>query len=430
MKKWIFLALYIGGIMSAQDSIKEGAKLTSIEIRGVQVPFIFEQSKQLPVGSIEFIFVGGASDEQKDGLAALSSKILNEGTKQLGNVEFAKKLESKAISIYAGANLQTMSFEISYLKEFEDLSFEFFKDLLYNPNLTPNALNKVKMLTLNRLAREEDDFDSVASKNLYQILFKGTRMAIPLLGTKQSIESIELKDIEAFLKRNLVLSRLIVVAGGDVKEEALRQKIISTFSALPVGEGRQREYYKTSREVDSINVDKPTEQAFIYFGAPFDINNKEQNYIARVMSFILGGSGFGSRIMEEVRVKRGLAYSAYTRINLDGSADFMSGYLQTKLENKDEAIKVVKEVIRDFVDNGVNAQELSAAKAFLLGSEPLREETLSQRLNATFSNYFKGLPLNQHKKELELIRNLSLEELNAYIKAHREILDLSFSVVE
>ncbi|TLD96390.1 insulinase family protein [Helicobacter jaachi] len=416
--------------MSAQDSIKEGAKLTSIEIRGVQVPFIFEQSKQLPVGSIEFIFVGGASDEQKDGLAALSSKILNEGTKQLGNVEFAKKLESKAISIYAGANLQTMSFEISYLKEFEDLSFEFFKDLLYNPNLTPNALNKVKMLTLNRLAREEDDFDSVASKNLYQILFKGTRMAIPLLGTKQSIESIELKDIEAFLKRNLVLSRLIVVAGGDVKEEALRQKIISTFSALPVGEGRQREYYKTSREVDSINVDKPTEQAFIYFGAPFDINNKEQNYIARVMSFILGGSGFGSRIMEEVRVKRGLAYSAYTRINLDGSADFMSGYLQTKLENKDEAIKVVKEVIRDFVDNGVNAQELSAAKAFLLGSEPLREETLSQRLNATFSNYFKGLPLNQHKKELELIRNLSLEELNAYIKAHREILDLSFSVVE
>lgn len=416
--------------MSAQDSIKEGAKLTSIEIKGVQVPFIFEQSKQLPVGSIEFIFVGGASDEQKDGLAALSSKILNEGTKQLGNVEFAKKLESKAISIYAGANLQTMSFEISYLKEFEDLSFEFFKDLLYNPNLTPNALNKVKMLTLNRLAREEDDFDSVASKNLYQILFKGTRMAIPLLGTKQSIESIELKDIEAFLKRNLVLSRLIVVAGGDVKEEALRQKIISTFSALPVGEGRQREYYKTSREVDSINVDKPTEQAFIYFGAPFDITNKEQNYIARVMSFILGGSGFGSRIMEEVRVKRGLAYSAYTRINLDGSADFMSGYLQTKLENKDEAIKVVKEVIRDFVDNGVNAQELSAAKAFLLGSEPLREETLSQRLNATFSNYFKGLPLNQHKKELELIRNLSLEELNAYIKAHREILDLSFSVVE
>lgn len=416
--------------MSAQDSIKEGAKLTSIEIKGVQVPFIFEQSKQLPVGSIEFIFVGGASDEQKDGLAALSSKILNEGTKQLGNVEFAKKLESKAISIYAGANLQTVSFEISYLKEFEDLSFEFFTDLLYNPNLTPNALNKVKMLTLNRLAREEDDFDSVASKNLYQILFKGTRMAIPLLGTKQSIESIELKDIEAFLKRNLVLSRLIVVAGGDVKEEALRQKIISTFSALPVGEGRQREYYKTSREVDSINVDKPTEQAFIYFGAPFDITNKEQNYIARVMSFILGGSGFGSRIMEEVRVKRGLAYSAYTRINLDGSADFMSGYLQTKLENKDEAIKVVKEVIRDFVDNGVNAQELSAAKAFLLGSEPLREETLSQRLNATFSNYFKGLPLNQHKKELELIRNLSLEELNAYIKAHREILDLSFSVVE
>lgn len=168
----------------------------------------------------------------------------------------------------------------------------------------------------------------------------------------------------------------------------------------------------------------------MYFGAPFEVSDTKQNYIARVMSFILGGSGFGSRMMEEVRVKRGLAYSAYMYLSVGSPVNYASGYLQTKLENKDEAIKVVKEVVETFIKDGATQEELDAAKAFLLGSEPLREETLSQRLSAKFVNYFRDMPLDQHKKELALIKDLTLEELNAYIKNHTEILKLSFSVVE
>lgn len=420
----LFFMALVGGNMSAET------KIQSVEINGVAVPLLFEQSKNLPVGSVQLVFIGGSADGAKAGLGNLSAKILNEGTKDLGSVEFAKRLESKAISLYASVGLQTLNLELSYLKEFQNESFTLLNELLKQPNLTQEALSKVKTLTLNKLAQQEDDFDTIAEQNLYKILFKDTPMAIPLLGDKQSVESVSLQDVEQFLQRNLVLKRLIIVAGGDLQENEFKTTLIKALSQLPVGESKEKLSFEAIKTPKNISSKKPTQQAFVYFGSRFTNADKTKNYMARVMSFILGGSGFGSRMMEEVRVKRGLAYSAYMRVNVGGAAEYISGYLQTKLENKDEAIRVVKEVIEEFVNNGVSEEELNAAKACLLGSEPLREESLSQRLNAKFLNYFRDLPLDNHKRELEQIKELKLEELNAYIKSHKEILELSFSVVE
>lgn len=424
----VVMAMCVGGSMNAQD--KNTAKISSVEINDISVPFIFEKSRNLPVGSLQLVFVGGSADAKKPGLGALSAKILNEGTKELGSTGFANKLESKAIGLYASVGLQTLSFNISYLKEFEDDSFTFLSMLLNDPNLTPDSLSKVKLLILNKLARSEDDFDDVAEKNLNKILFKGTPLAVPLLGEVENIESITLEDVKEFLSANLALKRLIIVASGDIQEEALKNKLKNTLSVLPIGTPKEKLHFNAANQVDSITVKKSTQQAFVYFGTPFNVKDKDKNYIARVMSFILGGSGFGSRIMEEVRVKRGLAYSAAMRISVGGAVDYASGHLQTKLENKDEAIRVVKEVVNDFVTHGAKKEELEAAKAFLLGSEPLREETLSQRISTKFMNYFRDLPLDYHKQELELIKNLSLEELNKYITSHKEILQMSFSIVE
>ena len=437
------LILCVGDVMGAQNkngvelknydiskAQKNTNKVEYINIHNVQVPFIFEQNTHLPVGSIELVFMGGSADSEIAGLASISARILNEGTKELGSVAFADKLESKAIDLYASAGLQTLRFDISYLKEFEDESLRLLAMLLSDPNLTQESLEKVRALSLSRLARDESDFDDVAEKNLNKILFKGTPLAIPLSGDKASVESIKLKDVEDFLARNLVLNRLIIVAGGDMQEEKIKAKLTHTLQSLPLGEAKQKLHFEVAKQVDSMVVQKSTEQAFIYFGAPFDVKDKEKNYIAKVMSFILGGSGFGSRIMEEVRVKRGLAYSASLYISVGGAADYASGHLQTKLENKDEAINVVKEVVNNFIAKGATEEELSAAKAFLLGSEPLREEKLTSRLNTKFMNYFKGLPLDYHKKELEQISKLTLTELNAYITSHKEILQMSFSIVE
>ena len=155
----------------------------------------------------------------------------------------------------------------------------------------------------------------------------------------------------------------------------------------------------------------------------------ENAYKAKVASFILGESGFGSRLMEEIRVKRGLAYSSYSRTSIGKFHSSFTGHLQTKNENLEEAKKIVKEEIKRFVDSGVKPEELAQAKRFLLGSEPLRNETLSQRLSRAFFEYYGGFELGHSKKQLEKIEKLSLEELNSFIKSHDEITNLSFSVV-
>jgi len=177
-------------------------------------------------------------------------------------------------------------------------------------------------------------------------------------------------------------------------------------------------------------VQKQTQQAYIYFGSPYNVRYDDpEAYKARVATFILGTGGFGSRLMEEIRVKKGLAYSAYARVHINKSTTYLSGYLQTKLESQDEALKTVRKVLSDFVQNGAKLEELIQTKKFLLGSEPLRNETMSQRLHRAFMDYYKGFTLGHSKEELEKIEALSLEELNAFIKNHKEILSLSVSIV-
>ncbi|MBL4730652.1 MAG: insulinase family protein, partial [Sulfurimonas sp.] len=133
--------------------------------------------------------------------------------------------------------------------------------------------------------------------------------------------------------------------------------------------------------------------------------------------------------MEEIRVKRGLAYSAYVRVSVTKSSSYMTGYLQTKIQSMEEAKKTVKKVITKFVKKGVTQEELEQTKKFLLGSEPLRVETMSQRLNRTFMEYYKGQELGHSQKELEKIKTLTLKDLNIFIKKHQEILDISFAIV-
>ncbi len=133
--------------------------------------------------------------------------------------------------------------------------------------------------------------------------------------------------------------------------------------------------------------------------------------------------------MEEVRVKKGLAYSAYARLDVTKSSSYMSGYLQTKLESLEDAKETVKYVIEDFVKKGVTKEELEQTKKFLLGSEPLRVETMSQRLNRTFMEFYNDQEIGHSFKELEKIQMLKLKDLNTFIKEHREILDMSFAIV-
>lgn len=425
MKKMFLILCVLGGIMF-------GANLKTINISGVEVPVIYERTSIIPTGVIQLVFSGSGSAYENgiQGLAYLSSSLLNEGTKELGSIKFATLLEEKAISLSVSSSQEFLEFDLSFLKEQEEEALRLLSMLLASPNYTQDALEKIKAKAVSSLLARENDYDYVASVGLAQLLFKNTPLQYPSRGNPASIKAISLDQIQAHLTQALSLSRLNIVIGGDIDIDVTLQKLSAFLSNLPVGEKSEFKTYGANAGAQSKTQYKPTEQAYIYFGAPFNLKDYgKEAYKAKVMSFILGASGFGSRMMEEIRVKNGLAYSAYMRINLSKLSTYASGYLQTKIANQVQSIELVKKVVKEFIEDGVTQEELDGAKKFLLGSEPLRNETLAQRLNASFTNFYLGLDMDYQKEELKKIEALSLDELNAFIQSHKEILDLSFSIV-
>lgn len=407
-------------------------KVENIQINGAKIPFIFEQNKNLPIISLKIVFTASGKIEDKKiyGLSGFCAKMLEEGTLKLGANGFAKKLEDRAIDFSVSTGIETLNFSLNSLKESFPYGVKMFAKLLENPNLTLKSLEKVKSITLGHILGKQSDFDYLASLQLLELLYPNEPLSRPALGTEKSVQDIKLEDVEKFLKTHLDLENVMVVVGGDLEKGEAIGFVKTILKGLKKGKKREISFVKTSSEKKTKVLKKPSEQAYVYFGSPFDMKmGDKEAYKSKVLAFILGASGFGSRLMEEIRVKRGLAYSAYGRINIEHSSSSFMGYLQTKNENKNEAIEVVLEVVNEFIQNGVTKEELAQAKRFLLGSEPLRNEKLNQRLGRDFIDVYSGYGLGYSVKELELIDSLKLEDLNTFISEHEEIKNLSFSIV-
>ncbi|MDR0408374.1 MAG: insulinase family protein [Campylobacteraceae bacterium] len=403
-----------------------------INIKGVDVPIIFEEDKSLPIISMQLIFLssGSIEDNGTAGLAVFASKMLNEGSLDMSSTDFAKALEERAVSFNVNCGSETLVFALSSLEEEFEFGVGMVEKVLKNPNLSKSVFDKIYTQTLGVILDEESDFDYVASTRLRYLMYENSSFKLPSLGTKESIKKINTKRVDNFINTHLDIANLIVVIGGDIDEQKAKKLLGKLLSSLKIGKKRELPSFSVSTSQKSEIQLKQSEQAYIYFGAPLYLKTDDKDiFKAKVASFILGESGFGSRLMEEIRVKRGLAYSAYSRFSTEKSSSSFVGYLQTKNESKDEAIKIVKEVIRGFSKNGVTQKELEQAKKFLLGSEPLRVETLSQRLSRSFHEYYRGLGLGYFKNELKMIESLSLKELNEFIFAHPEINELIFSIV-
>jgi zinc protease len=408
------------------------ATITDIKIDDNKIPLIYEKDDNLPIITMQLVFQnsGALSTASKSGLAKLSAKLLNEGSKNKGSEKFHEALDDKAIGLSVHAGNETLVFEVSSLKENFKKAIKLLNELLIDPNTTKDSFEKVQKLVLASIAQKESDFDYSASALLKSIIFEGTAMQEPQIGTQESISKLTLKDVKEFISKHIILQNAIVVIGGDIDEKNAKSTAKEVLSTLKSSKNKKLGFIDVTKKPRSLHVSKPTEQAYIYFGAPYFVKaNDKDKYISNVAMFILGSGGFGSRMMEEIRVKQGLAYSAYSRASINKTNNYFSGYLQTKLSNEKNAIKSVKEVITEFVKNGASQAELDQAKKFILGSEPLRVETISQRLSRTFNEYYQGKKLGSHQEDLKKIEALTLDELNKFIKKHSEITELSFAVV-
>lgn len=402
--------------------------MQNLEVNGAKIPFIFEENNDFPIVILKLVFRNcGRSYDEIAGLAKMFARILNEGVDD----SFFKELEFKAVNLEASSGFESLEINLSCLEENFEFALKHLENLLLNPRFKEKILEKLKINALGELASKSSDFDYLAKNLLNSEIFGCKEFQSPNDGDEKSIKQISLSDLEGFYKKNINLSNLVVILGGNLSQEKAKGLLDKLLAKLQKGsQNSQKTYEINSKNKDIIQVRKESEQAYIYFAAPFFTKfNDKDFYLAKIALFILGQGGFGSRIMEEIRVKRGLAYSAYAMLDMNASFTRVFGYLQTKNESAKEAKKIVKEVFGDFVKEGVSQNELVQAKNFLIGSTPLRYESLSRRLSISFNEYYQGLPKRYYKEELKLIEKVELKELNAYIQKHSEILDLNFASI-
>jgi len=424
LKKIITMILLMQGLLMA-------ASLHDIIIKDTKVPLIYEEGNYIPIVSIQLVFKNaGHLSNTIDGLADMSAKLLNEGTSKEGSIGFASKLDAHAIDLHASVGRESLVLEVSALKSEFPYAIERLIELLQDPNYTKEALTQIKHQKIGWLKQKESDFDYIAASALRKMLFKDSSLAKPYDGTVESIEKLTVENIKTFLSTHLGYNNVIAVIGGDINAKDAENYMSQILALLPKVEDKEIEQVKTSNKKETQLIDEETQQAYIFFGAPFDYSYKEKDqYKAKIAEYLLGGAGFGSRMMEEIRVKRGLTYGVYASLRCTKSVSYMSGYLQTKLSTQDEAKALIQSVVDAFVKNGITQKELEDTKQFLLGSEPLRTETLTQRLGRSYNDYYYERPLNFAKEQLVKIESVTLEEMNTFIKAHKELSDISFSIV-
>ena len=401
-------------------------KKIDLKYKNLNIPLLYEFDNSMPVVNFKLIFKasGNVANGKFPGLANLVAKMLNEGTSKLGVSEFANLLELKAVNLSIFSGFETFGFEINTLKENFDYGLNLLISLLKDPNFTQKTLDKIKTLIKGEIASNNIDFDYLSRTELNRLLYENTSLEYPQIGTLESIDKISLNEVKEFFDA-LFLENLFIVLAGDIKENINLNELLNCFKN---GNKNNLAFIKTSDEKKLSFVKKQVEQAYIYFGAPYDVK-KDEIFKANVAIFIFGSSGFGSRLMEEIRVKRGLAYSIYARADFGLSSSKIWGYMQTKNESKDDAINVIKSEFLKFVKNGVSQDELNSAKNFLLGSVVLQKETMFGRINIKQKEFYMGEEFGEFERTLEKIKALNLDDLNKFIKAHDEILNLSFSVV-
>ncbi|WP_457564964.1 M16 family metallopeptidase [Caminibacter sp.] len=365
----------------------------------------------------ELVFKNTGSVFSKDGTANFLAHMLNTRGDKKHKEKFYSLLENKAVNLNVTTNKEFSTISMVILNEKIPFAKNHLLELIKEPNFTHEAFEKSKKEIIAKKKSLENNYDYIAAKNLFKAIFKDTPLEKPVIG--ENIEEISLEDVKNHY--NFYSKNSVVFINGGKKID------ISEFIEILPNTKMKKDIFFEPKTAN-IEEKRDVEQSYIYFASPFNVE-KNELYLAKIATFILGAGGFGSRMMEEIRVKRGYAYSAYATNELKKTYKILRGYLQTKLQNTEDAKKLVIDMINDFSEKGITKEELESAKKFLIGSEPLRQETLSQRLLRKFNEYYFNLGENYYQKELELIKNATLEEVNEFIKKHSEIKNLSFSIV-
>ncbi len=367
-----------------------------------------------PVVSISFGFAGGSALDPADklGLSDLVSSTLDEGAGDLDSFAFQSELEDLAISIRYSVDPDMTRGQLTTTSANIARGVELARLTLTEPRFDEEPVERIRRQILASLANRMEQPGYIASRKLFEVLYGDHPYGRSSDGTPESIASIDRADMLQWVKSRFGRDRLIIGAAGDITPEALGQAIDKIFGELPKTTGLNPQLPEANIPAKgrTVHVNKNLPQTVVYMGQKGIKREDPDWYTATVVDYILGGGSFASRLMEEVREKRGLAYSVSSGLAPYDAGAIITAAVGTRAEQAGESLRIIRDEWKKMADSGPTAEEVADAKQYLTGAWPLRFTSTSSIADILLAVQRDNLGLDYLDKRNSLVEAVTLEE--------------------
>lgn len=382
---------------------------------------LFVEAHELPMFDMRLTFAAGSSQDQTlPGVAVLTNAMLNEGVKGKDVTAIAQGFEGLGADFSNGAyrDMAVASIRSLSAADKREPALKLFSEVVGKPTFPADSLTRIKNQLLASFEYQKQNPGSLAGKELFKQLYGNHPYGHPSEGTAETIKPITLAQLKAFHAKAYAAGNAVIALVGDLSRDEAQAVAAQVSASLPKGPALAKLPTPAEPKAGETHIEFPSKQTHLML-AQLGIKRNDPDYAALSLgNSILGGGGFGSRLMSEVREKRGLTYgvsSGFTPMQAQGP--FMIG-LQTRAELSENTLKLVQDIVRDFLANGPTQKELDDAKRELAGSFPLTAASNSSIVAQLGAIGFYDLPLTYLEDFMTQSQEVTVEQVKAVMNKH------------
>jgi zinc protease len=377
------------------------------------------QEDTVPLIALSFAFVGGASQDPagRPGVANMASGLLDEGAGELDSQAFQAALDDSSIDLSFDAGYDSFYGSLVTLAENRDQAVKLLKLALTRPRFDKEPVERIRAQVISGIRGNEHDPETVAGDALMSAAFPDHPYGRPVEGTTDSVAAITVDDLRAFFARNVAQNNLKIAVVGAIGSADLGRLLDEAFADLPIkADLAPVAETAPAAAAPPVDIAMTIPQTIIRFGGKGLKRNDPDFIAASVATYILGGGGDGSRLYDEVRVKRGLAYSIALGLSPFDHAGAYFGGTSTRADQTGGVVKLVEAEIKRFADEGPSPEELAKAKSYLIGSYPLRFNTSTKIASQLLNIQLDNLGIDYVNRRNDLIAALTIDDVKRAAK--------------
>jgi len=384
-----------------------------------------EESTSVALG----VWIRAGSRDERDevaGISHLMEHMLFKGTPEMNALGIAQAFESIGAQENAATGEEYTVLYARFLPEHLERALDLMSDMVLHPTLAD--LEREREVIVEEIRMYEDRPDQMADEYLSSLIFHDDPLGRPIIGSAETVRGVDHGTLRTFHGGTYTAPNVFVVAAGKLEREELERMVEKKFSGLPSGEPFVREANPRSPESRFFYKHKETEQYHVSLGSLGIPAKSEDRYAMAALNNVLGG-GMSSRLFQEVREKRGLAYAVYSYHQGYSDAGAIKTYVGSTTGNVEEAVRVISEQLQRIQEEPVTEEELDRTKQQLKSSTLLALESTAARMNRIGRSVITGVELLRPEEISERIEAVTAEDLGRLAREHLNLNHMYLSAV-